>query len=173
MKTMILILFPVLLLAQEFMIQPDGREPVVEPFTGDIYCRVFGEGIVKIRADGSGKVVNPFPHIALPVFAHKTHKAFYVVETDNRDSTEIYLVDFENDTIYLFLKISFGVIGGISPNDKYMFLGGETERYYSFEKDTIFDTGIRLNIQSEIDWINDSTVVFIHDENKIIRFCFT
>ena len=176
MKTMILILFPVLLLAQEFMIQPDGREPVVDPFTGDIYCRVFGEGIVKIRADGSGKVVNPYPHIALPVFAHKTHKAFYVVWTDNNDSTEIYTIDFNKDSIFISKKIPWSSIVGISPNDKYIYLDameGETDWYYSLEKDSIYSTQMALPSFRIVDWIDDSTIVFSTGENFIIRFCFT
>ena len=174
MKTMILILFPVLLLAQEFMIQPDGREPVVDPFTGDIYCRVFGEGIVKIRADGSGKVVNPFPHQKLPVFTHKTHKAFYSRGIPN-DGIEIYMVDFEQDTIFVLARAAHGLVESVSPNDKYIFLNGETALYYSFEKDTVIDTGIKLYRYYDpvMDWINDSTIVYINDENKIIRFCFT
>ncbi len=174
MKSIVFILFPVFLLAQEFMIQPNGSEPVVDPFTGDIYCRVFGEGIVKIRADGSGKVVNPFPHQELPVFANKEHKAFYSIEIEN-DSMDIYLVDLEQDTIFILTKSKIGVVEGVSPNDKYLFIDGETAQYYSFEKDTVIDTGIKLYryFDPALDWINDSTIVYINDQNKIIRFCFT
>ncbi len=174
MKAILIILFPMLLLAQEFLIQLGGSEPVVDPFTGEIYCRVFSEGIVKIRADGSGKVVNPFPHQKLPVFARKAHKAFYSRGIPN-DGIEIYMVDFEQDTIFVLAKATHGLVESVSPNDKYIFLNGETAQYYSFEEDTVIDTGIKLYryFDPTLDWINDSTIVYINDENLIIRFCFT
>lgn len=170
-----LFLFSSYVISQEFQITYNNNiniHPIVDPFTNEIYYLEDWTGnIMKIRPDGSGNTLTMFP--SLPTFSKREHKAFYL-EFIPTIRTNIIQYDFNTqDTTHLSTHTNLPVNNlYLSPTEEKLLLKGSAPVYFSFIDSIVHDPGIRINAE-KIEWINDSTLIFI-DSNReqILKYSY-